>query len=152
MASRAGRGVNGNSHDLHPHCFFFLFLKPEEARGNPASSHRPILGSELGEKKEKQHEISGTGASGPPGARGHEEPPTGYVGRCSVPQLLLLVPPARFSVGNMHRTYVRCSACASDNTQLLFQILHGGLLPLSLCTSSSFSCRSRNSKPPRRSW
>lgn len=85
--------------------FFFLFLKPEAARGNPPSSHRPILGSELGEKKEKQHEISGPGASGPPGARGHEEPPTGYVGRCSVPQLLLLVPSARFSVGNMHRTY-----------------------------------------------
>lgn len=60
---------------------FFLFLKPEAARGNPASSHRPILGSGHGEKKEKQHEISGPGASGPPGARGHEAPPTGYVGR-----------------------------------------------------------------------
>lgn len=52
----------------------------------------------MGEKKEKQHEISGPGASGPSGARGHEAPPTGYVGRCSVPQLFcscrLLVSPS----------------------------------------------------------
>lgn len=46
--------VIGNSHDLHPRYFFFLFLKPEDAaRGNPASSHRPILGSETWEEEGK---------------------------------------------------------------------------------------------------
>lgn len=66
----------------------------------------------MGRKKEKQHEISGPGASGSPGARGHEEPPTGPVGRCSVPQpSSLLVPPAGFSVGSTH---LLCNACADE--------------------------------------
>lgn len=66
----------------------------------------------MGRKKEKQHEISGPGASGPPGARGHEELPTGPVGRCSVPQpSSLLVPPAGFSVGS---TQLLCNGCASE--------------------------------------
>ena len=85
--------------DLNSH-HFFLFLKPEAARGNPASRIDPSSAVHGGKRK-KQHETSGPGGTGPPGARVHSYRPPGPSAVVLSPSSLL-VPPARFSVGGTH--------------------------------------------------
>lgn len=115
MASIGLAGVGAgawNSHDLHPHCFFFLFLKPEAARGNPASSLSTHPRQWAWEKRKNNTRSR---------APALQDRPTHGVTRHrpSGPSAIVLPPSffARTACSFLRRNYAHASKCASQRVR-----------------------------------
>lgn len=101
-----GGVVGWNSHDLHSQCFF-LFLKPEAARGNPVCTS--IHGSRHRKGQEKNTRfrspaLQGRRCTGTQSTAHRDRRPLFWLLACSLQS-------AGFSVGSAHLVRARVSYC-----------------------------------------